>query len=359
MGCTSVARASVFNFTKSVTAGIRARLRQDNAAFEITKISIDDGSKKKGRRSGSLEHASLEIRVGGLKVHMANGETKLEELGGRQLELSENMDELEGAVELSWERYKEELALNEESLQREIEELKATNEELQTKIDVLEKAVANVGSGRREVPRLRVPETKPFNGTRDAKVLENFIWQVEQYFKTSKMEDKGEKMSTGVMYLTDDAMLWWRQRYKDIEMGLCTVDKWEDLKELKFRFLPDNVEYLARKSPMRFKHSSSIRDYMKQFTMLMLDITDMTEKDRLFFFMNELQKWGEQKLTRQGVKDLASAVAAAERHMEFNDRASESSKLKQAKDLNKSKGGGERKDTTKNPKNPSKGNEIS
>lgn len=238
--------------------------------------------------------------------------------------------------------------------------MKATNEELHTKINVLEKAMANVGSRRREVPRLRVLEPKPFNGTRDAKVLENFIWQVEQYFKTSKMEDEGEKMGTGVMYLTDYAMFWWRRRYKDIEMGLYTVERWEDLKkELKLQFLPNNVEYLTRKSLRRLKHSGFIRDYVKQFTTLMLDITNMTEKDRLFFFMNELQKWAKQELTCQGVKDLASALAAAERLMEFSDRAGESSKLKQAKGLNKSKGGGESKDTTKNPKNPSKGNEIS
>lgn len=89
-------------------------------AFEITSVPPDDDSKKKGQRSGSPEHASLETRVGRLEVRIPDGETKLEELGGHQLELSENMDELEGAIKLSWKGYKEELAQIEESLQREI-----------------------------------------------------------------------------------------------------------------------------------------------------------------------------------------------------------------------------------------------
>ncbi|KAG9438907.1 hypothetical protein H6P81_021205 [Aristolochia fimbriata] len=39
----------------------------------------------------------------------------------------------------------------------------------------------------------------------------------------------------------------------------------------------------------------------------------MTEKDKLFFFMDGLQPWAEQELQRRGVRHLASALAAAER----------------------------------------------
>lgn len=114
-------------------------------------------------------------------------------------------------------------------------------------------------------------------------------------------------------------MLWWRRRHGDIEKGLCTIQTWEDLKkELKLQFLPENVEYLARKSLKRLHHSGSIRDYVKQFTILLLDITDMTEKDTLFFFMDGLQPWVEQELQRQGVQDLASALAAAKRLVDYN-----------------------------------------
>lgn len=68
------------------------------------------------------------------------------------------------------------------------------------------------------------------------------------------------------------------------------MNTWEDFKkELKLQFLPKNVEYLARRSLKHFKHTGSIRDYVKQFTTLLLGITDMSEKDKLFLFMDGLQ----------------------------------------------------------------------
>lgn len=58
------------------------------------------------------------------------------------------------------------------------------------------------------------------------------------------------------MYFSDDAMLF---AYGDIERNLCTIATWEDLKkELKSQFYPENVEYLARKSFQRLKHTGTI-----------------------------------------------------------------------------------------------------
>lgn len=55
--------------------------------------------------------------------------------------------------------------------------------EQQAKIVVLEKAVANNGPAPREVQQVKIREPKCYNSARDAKELDNFLWQVEQYFK--------------------------------------------------------------------------------------------------------------------------------------------------------------------------------
>ena len=40
----------------------------------------------------------------------------------------------------------------------------------------------------REVgPCVKVPEPSPFDGARSAKTLENFLWDVDQYFKAAKV----------------------------------------------------------------------------------------------------------------------------------------------------------------------------
>ncbi|KAL0303329.1 UNVERIFIED_CONTAM: hypothetical protein Sradi_6201000 [Sesamum radiatum] len=58
----------------------------------------------------------------------------------------------------------------------------------------------------------------------------------------------------------------------------------------------------------------------------MLDIRDMSEKDKLFTFMESLKPWARLELQRQRVTDLGSAMAAAEHLTDF---ASETRKDRQ------------------------------
>ncbi|KAL0311788.1 UNVERIFIED_CONTAM: RNA-directed DNA polymerase [Sesamum radiatum] len=60
-----------------------------------------------------------------------------------------------------------------------------------------------------------------------------------------------------------------------------------------------------------------MQDYVKSFSALMLDIRDMSEKDKLFTFMEGLKPWARIELQRQRVTDLGSAMTAAERLTDF------------------------------------------
>ena len=39
-------------------------------------------------------------------------------------------------------------------------------------------------------PKVRVPEPKSFSGNRNAKELENFLWDMEQFFKAARVPRK-------------------------------------------------------------------------------------------------------------------------------------------------------------------------
>ena len=54
--------------------------------------------------------------------------------------------------------------------------------------------------------KVKVLEPKHFNGARSAKDLENFVWDIEQYFKAAKVPDQ-EKVTITSMYLLGDAKL--------------------------------------------------------------------------------------------------------------------------------------------------------
>ena len=69
----------------------------------------------------------------------------------------------------------------------------------------------------------------------------------------------------------------------DIQEGRCTIDTWEKLKqELRSQFFPKNIEIMAKRKLGDLKHTSSIREYVKQFSLLMLDIRQMSELDKIF-----------------------------------------------------------------------------
>ena len=79
-----------------------------------------------------------------------------------------------------------------------------------------------------------------------------------------------------------------------MEKDICTIETWEDFKrEIKRQFYPEVVAYLARKNMRCLKHTSSIRNYAKEFSSLMLEIPNMTKEDLLFNFMDNLQGWAE------------------------------------------------------------------
>ena len=91
------------------------------------------------------------------------------------------------------------------------------------------------------------------------------------------------------------------------------IERWEILKkELKDQFLPTNTAWMARESLKKLKQTGSIRDYVTDFSSLILDIKDMSEVDKLFNFMSGLQGWAQTEQKRQGVQDLPSAMAAAD-----------------------------------------------
>ena len=181
-------------------------------------------------------------------------------------------------------------------------------------ISILKKVVAQSPSTMSGPPqKVPVPEPNGFRGARNAKELENFLWDMKQFFKVAHVPDS-EIVSITSMYLSGDAKLWWRTRMGDnAESGRPQIDTWETLKrELKEQFLPTNSSWLARESLKRLKHTSSVREYLKEFSSIMLDIKNMSDEDKLFNFISGLQGWAQTELRRQGVRDPSAAMAAAD-----------------------------------------------
>ena len=90
--------------------------------------------------------------------------------------------------------------------------------DLDTKLNLTMRAVRDQTptGGVARFNKIKVPEPKPLCGVRDAKALENFIFDLEQYFRATNIGAEEVKVTLATMHLADDTKLWWRSKYMDI-----------------------------------------------------------------------------------------------------------------------------------------------
>ncbi|KAK2982649.1 hypothetical protein RJ640_029980 [Escallonia rubra] len=88
--------------------------------------------------------------------------------------------------------------------------------------------------------------------------------------------------------------------------------------EGKFQELHDRVEHHTRHTEGIDWESKFQELQDRAFSALMLDISDMSAVDRLFFFMEGLKPWARTELNRRRVNNLNEAIIAAESLSDYN-----------------------------------------
>ncbi|GJY04097.1 ATP-binding cassette subfamily C member 8 [Tanacetum coccineum] len=165
------------------------------------------------------------------------------------------------------------------------------------------------------------------------KIREEFGEEVSTLHQVIKnfLVDDASKIKIETRYLKNTMVLWWRRRYGDIERGTATIDTWaEFVADFKKQFYPENDRNEAKSRLGKLKQFEMIREYVEEFTTLVLEILELSDQDSLFYFLNGLQGWAKMELERRGVQDHSTAIAHAEALINFSTRR-ESSKPKDQK----------------------------
>ncbi|KAF3456166.1 hypothetical protein FNV43_RR00816 [Rhamnella rubrinervis] len=292
----------------------------------------------KSRAAMEATVAKVEVAVADVMERLDRVEQSVEELEGR---VDDQVEELHGNMQsghdANLKTWRQENATFQASVLETLSLIKAQTEELkhgveETRADwVLCKRAATSGAitTQHAVSTLRVDVAKPkeFSGKRDAKELDNFMWHMERYFEGLNMHDEKQKVIIASLYFTDLGATWWCRKHEEMKKGTCIINLWEDLKhELKKQFYPVNAIHDARKKMKELKHTCSIREYVEEFSSLMLQIPNMNKEDLLFNFMDGLQSWASLELQRQGIQDISTALTIAETFMDY--RQGESSNPK-------------------------------
>ncbi|KAK8302979.1 hypothetical protein V6Z12_D04G121100 [Gossypium hirsutum] len=118
----------------------------------------------------------------------------------------------------------EKVAERDEALEDMVLAMKKEIEELKGELAIYKAALSNgMLSSRLEQQAMDVPKPEKFKGARFARDVDNFLWEMEQYFRAMGIEDDPIKVSTASIYFTDLALLWWRRRSTDEKRGENTI----------------------------------------------------------------------------------------------------------------------------------------
>ncbi|KAF3778942.1 hypothetical protein EJ110_NYTH42526 [Nymphaea thermarum] len=192
------------------------------------------------------------------------------------------------------------------ALQEEVAELRASNQRLLR--------TSSASSSQERTSRVDVQRPAKYNGSRDARAIDNFLFQVDYYLDLQNVVEEDLKVKTAAMLLEGDAVAWWRRKIFDVENGHCTIQTFDDFRrELKGYFMPVDAERQTYRMVANLRQTGSLREYLRAYQKLMLDVPKMPEKDKLNWFIIGLQPWAQADVERSDPKTLEQAYVAAER----------------------------------------------
>ncbi|XP_023764406.1 uncharacterized protein LOC111912904 [Lactuca sativa] len=272
---------------------------------------VEEKGRKSRKRDQSIDAlASLENKLTRTEINVGEILEWKDIVNQFVAEISDTSDGLKETIGV----IKEEVLGCINTVRNEFREKVAT---LEAEVNLCKAEIAG-GASTKMTSHADAPKPLKYGGKRDPKLLEEFFWSVECYFNAIGVKDNKPKIDTAVLYLCENAALWWRRKHNDIEKGLYTIETWDEFKrQLKKQFCPHNAEDIAMKKRRGLKHVGSIKDYVAEFTALMLELPELQEKDKLFYFQDGLQSWAYNELKRRNVQDIDEAIVVAEDLMDF------------------------------------------
>ncbi|PWA48529.1 hypothetical protein CTI12_AA489850 [Artemisia annua] len=168
---------------------------------------------------------------------------------------------------------------------------------------------------------LKVSKPDMYNGTRNATLVENFLFGLEQYFEAMGVDEDAARISNAPAFLRESVQLWWRRKHHEREKGICDLNTWDQFKiKLRKQFVPHNADSEAKAKLRRLRHTGTISDYIKEFTITLLEIVNVADQNALFYIKDGLKEWARVEIDRRNVKALDEAIATAESIVDYSNR---------------------------------------
>ncbi|WCJ18543.1 hypothetical protein M5689_000887 [Euphorbia peplus] len=335
---------------------VQDQMRSEDA----TRGRAEEGHRKSKRDKSKAPNVSdaLESRVVQLETLVSDARANIGELSD-QVDgiLKEHEDVSESArsmVETLRALLVSRISSLEAKIDGELHHIRTELEEVQRKVRQHRCTPSPNGASTSSVPIVagqNVQRPSVFDGARNATIVENFIFGLEQFFKATAVCDDEAKIVTASTFLRDTAQLWWRRTCTNVERGDYALDTWEEFKtELRKHFVPHNASEEAKTKLRRLRQVGSISDYVKEFTTIMLEVDDISSKDALFFFKDGLKDWAKLEVNRANAKTLDDVIAIVENLVDISKHSRPDSSKSGGDNNNNFKRSFERRDDKRSDK---------
>ncbi|GJS37645.1 hypothetical protein Tco_0536027 [Tanacetum coccineum] len=162
---------------------------------------VSEGDRNVGGASGIMvdeNRGREESRQGDKRGRGASRDT-VASLAKKMVGVKTSTSELKEQVGVSHQH------LEELSLRRELEDLRSD-------VSLCKLVIASGGGNTRNIaPKVEVPNPSLFMRKREARAVNDFLWEMEQYMEGVNIVDDASKIKTTTRYLKDTAALWWRR----------------------------------------------------------------------------------------------------------------------------------------------------
>lgn len=126
------------------------------------------------------------------------------------------------------------------------------------------------------------PAPEPFDGTKKTYAVEDFIFQIENYFTLTRVVYPADRIAYTATRLQGAALMWYRSTNP-------SHLPWDDFKKaLTDEFMPINAVREARDHLARITQGDSVRTYLSRFRSLCMRVPNISEDEKLDRFLRGL-----------------------------------------------------------------------
>jgi hypothetical protein len=172
--------------------------------------------------------------------------------------------------------------------------------------------VAALKGGASKDVRFQPAKPRNFDDARDRKVVDAWLVEMEDYLHAAKV-GRHSAVKLAQSYFKGYVATWWRIVKQ--EQGKNHGYTWEFFKErTETEFVPRNSDYILRCKLRDLVNATNenLRQYVRSYFELMLEIRHMHELDRVCQFVMGLPTWAKWKLKENWPTSLSEAITKVE-----------------------------------------------